>query len=139
MSRQILKSCLAIALALAVLYSGVAWVMATCFRDHDHFDDSAIEVHHQSQQASFEHSHDTSVPVIHCASVSEQVGPAARVASAEIRPSGSGISLHAASPTDGLSVVLRNDLWLEALFKRIVTFSLPIDFARHLFLSVLRI
>jgi len=38
-----------------------------------------------------------------------------------------------------VSATPRNDLWLEAVFKSIVTFSSPIDLARHLFLSILQI
>lgn len=140
MSRQIIKSCVAVALTFFLLYSGVAWAMAACLRSHGHSQDAAIDDHHNSQ-AAFEsnHSQDPSVPVIHCAPMSDEVGPAARLTSTEIRRSEKDVSLHTASPRDALSAVPRNDLWLEALFKRIVTFSLPIDFARHLFLSVLRI
>jgi hypothetical protein len=140
MSRQILKSCVTVALAFFLLYSGVAWAMAACLRSHIHSEDVAIDDHHKSQAGSeIKHPQDPSVPVIHCAPLSEEFGPAARLASAEIRRSDKGAPLPAASPSDALSAVLRNDLWLEALFKRTVTFSLPIDFARHLFLCVLRI
>jgi len=114
--------------------------MAACLRSHIHSEDAAIDDHHKSQEA-FESSRskDPSVPVIHCRPMSDEVGPAARLASTEIRRSEKGVSLDAGSPRNALSAVLRNDLWLEALFKRIVTFSLPIDLSRHLFLSVLRI
>jgi hypothetical protein len=140
MSRQTIKSCVAVALTFFLLYSGVAWAMAACLRSHRHSQDAAIDDHHKSQ-AAFEsnHSRDPSVPVIHCAPMRHEVGPVARFASAEIRRSEKSVSLHAAFASDAVSAVLRNGLWLEALFKRIVTFSLPIDFARHLFLSVLRI
>jgi hypothetical protein len=140
MSRQILKSCVAVALTFFLLYSGVAWAMAACLRSHGHSQDAVVDNHHHSL-ALFESDdpQNPTLPVIHCASMNEQVGPAARLTSVEIRRLDRGASLHAASPSDALSAVLRNDLWLEALFKRIVTFSLPIDLARHLFLSVLRI
>ena len=138
MNRQILKSYVAVTLSFFLFYSGVAWAMAACLRSHGHSQDAAIDDHHKSQVES-NHPQDPSVPVIHCASMTDEVGPAARLASAEIRRSHRGTSLHAASPSDALSAVLRNDLWLEALFKRIVSFSSPIDLARHLFLSVLRI
>jgi hypothetical protein len=140
MNRQILKSSVAVGLTFFLLYSGVAWAMAACLRSHGHSQDLAIDDHHKSQTA-FESNHpqEPSVPVIHCMPMSEEVGPAARFASAEIRRSEKGVSLDTASPCDALSAVLRNDLWLEALFKRIFAFSLPIDLSRHLFLSVLRI
>jgi len=67
------------------------------------------------------------------------VGPAGRIASAEIPRSDKGVALDMVSFPYAVSATLRNDLWLEAVFKRIVTVSLPIDFARHLFLSVIQI
>ena len=140
MSRQILKSCVVVALTFFLLYSGVAWAMAACLRSHGHSQDAAIDDHHKPQ-ATVESNHpqDPSLPVIHCAPMSDEVGPAARSASAEIRRSDRSVSLHAAFLPDALSAVLRNDLWLEAVFKRIVTFSLPNDLSRHLFLSILQI
>jgi hypothetical protein len=67
------------------------------------------------------------------------VGPAARIASAEIPRSDKGVAAAMVSFTYTVSATLRNDLWLDAVFRRIVTISLPIDRARHLFLSVLQI
>jgi hypothetical protein len=140
MNSQFLKRCGMVALSIAVLYAGVAWTMEKCLRHDGHSEHVAIENHDQTQAAwESDRSQDASVPVIHCAPLSAEIGPAARAASAEIRRSDRGVSLHAASPTDVFFAVLRNDLWLEALFKRIVTFSLPIDLPRHLVLSVLRI
>jgi hypothetical protein len=114
--------------------------MVACLRSHGHSQDAAIDDHHKSQVV-FESNdpQDPSEPVIHCVPMRDEVGPTARLAPTEIRRSEKGVSLHAPFVSDAVSAVLRNDLWLEALFKRIVTFSLPIDFARHLFLSVLRI
>jgi hypothetical protein len=67
------------------------------------------------------------------------VGPAARLASAEIPRSDKGVAIYMVSLRDPVSAMLRNNLWLEAVFKRIVTVSVPIDLARHLFLSVFQI
>jgi hypothetical protein len=67
------------------------------------------------------------------------VGPAARIASLEIPRSDKGVALHMLSFPDAVSAALKNNLWLDAVFRRIVTISLPIDLARHLFLSVLQI
>jgi len=140
MSRQFLKACGILALSIALLYSGVAWTMEACMRHDGHSDHRVTEDHHNSE-ASSQHTHpeDQSVPIIRCAWVTQQVGPAARMASTDTPRSDKGGALHTVSLPDALSGVLRNDLWLEALFKRILTFSLPIDFARHLFLSVLQI
>jgi hypothetical protein len=79
------------------------------------------------------------VPVIHCTLRIHQVGPAVQVASAGILRSDKSLALHAAFLPDAVAAVLRNDLWLEALFKKILTFSLPNDLSRHLFLSILQI
>jgi hypothetical protein len=140
MNRQILKSCVAVALAFFLLYSGVAWAMAACLRSHGHSQDAAIDDHHKSQEAlESSRPQDPSGPVIHCTTLTQQVGPAARATSAEISRSDKYALLDAVSFPDAGSATLKSNLWLEALFKRIVTFSLPIDLARHLFLSVLQI
>ena len=140
MSRQILKSCAVIALSLALLYSGVAWAMEGCLRHNGHHDQTAVEDRHQHESHS-EHAHprDHSVPVIHCAPVMHQVGPAVQVSSTQLTPSSKGVPLQAFLLPEAVKPVFGNDLWLEAVFKRFVPFSLPSDLARHLFLSVLQI
>jgi len=128
----------AVAVTLSLFYSGVAWALAACLRSHDHTERAVVNDHHRSD-GSFSHHQEPIVPVIHCALINEQIGPALRSTSADIRRPDKGLSLYAASPSNAVAAVLRNDLWLEALFKRIVTFLLPIDSARIIFLSVLRI
>jgi hypothetical protein len=127
-------------LSLFLTYAGVASAFETCLR-HDGHSDHATSKHRFDPQALVSHdeSQDPSIPVIHCTSVTQRLGPAARMASAEIFRSDKSVALHMVSLPDTVSAVLRKDLWLEAVFKRIVAVSLPIDFARHLFLSVLRI
>ena len=127
-------------LSLLLTYAGVAWAFQTCLFHADH-SDHATPAHRSDSQALVNHndSRDSSVPVIHCTSVSQAVGPAVRAASAEISRLDKGVALHMVSLPDAVTVVVRNNLWLEAVFKRIVTGSLPIDLARHLFLSVLQI
>ena len=129
-----------ILLSLFLTYAGVAWVFETCLR-HDGHSDYATSEHHFDSQALVSHddSRDSSVPVIHCTSVTQRVGPAARMASAEIPRLDKGVALHKVFLTDTVPAVLGKNLWLEVVFKRIVAGSLPIDFARHLFLSVFRI
>jgi hypothetical protein len=140
MSRQFLKPCGILALSIALLYSGVAWTMEACMRHDGHSDHRVTEDHHNSE-ASSRHTHpeDQSAPVIHCTLLIHQVGPAVQVAATEIHPSDKSLALHAAFLPVAVSDVLRNDLWLEALFKKILTFSLPNDLSRHLFLSILQI
>jgi hypothetical protein len=127
-------------LSLFLTYAGVAWAFQTCLLHSDH-SDHATRAHRSDSQALVNQndSRDPSVPVIHCTSVSQDVGPAVRAASAEISRLDKGVALHMVLLPDALAVMLRNDLWLEAVFKRSVAVSLPIDFARHLFLSVLQI
>jgi hypothetical protein len=140
MSRQFLKASGILALSIALLYSGVAWTMEACMRHDGHSDHRVTQDHHNSE-VSPQHTHpeDQSVPVIHCTLLIHQVGPAVQVASAGIQRSDKSLALHAAFLPDAVSAVLRNDLWLEALFKKILTFSLPSDLSRHLFLSILQI
>lgn len=129
-----------ILLSLLLLYGGVAWALEACLRHDGHYDHASSEDRSDSQAfVSHDDSRDASVPVIHCTPVTEQVGPAARMASAEIPRSDKGVALHMVSRPDPVSPVLGNNLWLEAVFKRIATISLPFDLARHLFLSVLQI
>ena len=108
---------------------------------HDgHSDHRVTKDQHNSEALSHHtHSEDQSVPVIHCTLLIHQVGPAVQVAATEIPRLDKGVALHMISLPDAVTVVVRNNLWLEAVFKRIVTSSLPIDFARYLFLSVLQI
>ncbi len=129
-----------ILLGLFLVYAGVAWAFETCLRQ-DHHSDHATAEHRSDSQSLVGHNHSQapSLPIIHCTSVTHQVGPAGRIASAEIPRSDKGVALDMVSFPYAVSATLRNDLWLEAVFKRIVTVSLPIDFARHLFLSVIQI
>jgi hypothetical protein len=139
MSGRVLKSCAVIALSLALLYSGAAWAVEACVRHGDHTD-YAVAQDHDLPQVSLNRAHPhESVPVIHCTSASDQVGPAVRVASTEIRRSDKGVAFHAASLPGPHSAVLRNNLWLEAVFSKTAEFFLPIDLERRLFLSVFQI
>lgn len=127
-------------LSLFVTCAGAAWAFETCLRHDGQSDHSAFENRSDFHAPlGHDHSQDPSLPIIHCTSVTQQVGPAARLASAEIPRSDKGVALDMVSFPYTVSAVLRNDLWLEAVFKRIVTVSLPVDVARHLFVSVLQI
>jgi hypothetical protein len=129
-----------ILLSLFLTYAGIAWALHACLRHDGHSDHSTFENRSDFHaQVVHDHSQAPSLPRIHCTSVNHQVGPAARIASAEIPRSDRGVAVAMVSFPYTVSATLRNDLWLEAVFKRIVSFSLPIDLARHLFLSVLQI
>jgi hypothetical protein len=128
-------------LSFLLIHGGVAWAFDDCLHSHHHSTDEILTHHHfdSGNQASHDDSQDPSVPVIHCVSPIHQVGPAALAASATLNRSSEGIQLQSSVLPQTIAPVFRNNLWLEALFKKIVTFSLPSDLARYLFLSVLRI
>ena len=134
----------AIFLSFVLVYAGAAYALAACLVNHrDHEQPASHEVgessvnHHTMTETSS--SENSSAPVIHCTPLNQQVGATARTASFELTRSDRIIPLHAASFPEPRSPVLKNDLWLEALFKKILTFSLPNNLSRHLFLSILQI
>ncbi len=131
-----LKSCGILFLSIAFLYSGVP----TCL-GHEGHSDHEILARHTNNDVAVTHndSHEPTVPVIHCASENPEVGPAARIACSTISRPDKVSPLHIASRSDVASSAHKHDLWLDAVFRRIVTFSSPIGLARHLFLSVLQI
>jgi len=135
-----MKRIAVILFSLVLVYAGAAWALEACLRHNGHSDHSTFENRSDSHaQSGHDHSPESSLPIIHCTPVTHQVGPAARIASAEIPRSDRGVALDMVSVHSAVSATLRNDLWLEAVFKRIVSFSLPIDLARRLFLSILQV
>ena len=140
MSGRLLRSCAIIALSLALLYSGVAWAMAACFDNESHSEHVVMEDHHHSRTTwGSSHSDDPFLPIVHCASVTQELGPVARAASTEIGRVDRAVAFHSALPAATLYTVIGNDLWLDAVFRRAAAILLPSDFSRHLFLSTLRI
>jgi hypothetical protein len=128
---------------LFFLLSGPMSAWADCFR-HSH---ETVEDHHQYEgrhsfsgiSATHDHSPSPSWPIIHCPTAEQRLGPALQVASPSLYRFDRVTSVHAFFVPEPASPVSRNSLWLEALFKRILAFSLPNDLARHLFLSILQI
>ena len=139
MSAHALKSCAVIALSLALLYSGVAWAMEACVRRDGHTD-YAVAQEHQRSHPFFKHAHaHDSVPVLHCASLSGSVDLAVRAASTEIRRLDKAVVFYPASHPGTSSIVLRNDLWLKAVFRKAVEFFRTTKLKRHLILSIFQI
>jgi hypothetical protein len=68
-----------------------------------------------------------------------QIGPAAAVASFTLLRLGKVVPLHVSLLPETISPETKNNLWLNSLFRRILTFSFAFDRTRHLFLSVLQI
>lgn len=128
-----------ILLSLLLLYGSVAWALDLCLRHDDHSPRTATE-NHRGLEALPEHSYpqESSVPVIHCTPVSQEVGPAAQVIQAGFSRPDKEASFQTPLLPEALSPAVRDNLWLEP-FRKILTFSLPHDLSRHLFLSVLQI
>jgi hypothetical protein len=134
----------AIFLSFVLVYAGAASALAACVvhhQGHEHHASHGIGErsvdHHAMAEASG--SQDSSAPVIHCTPLNQQVGAAKRRTSFELTRSDRIVRLPPASLPEGFPATVGNDLWLEVVFKQIISFSLPIDLSRHLFLLVLRI
>jgi len=127
-------------LSLIFFHSSVWGMLEKCLQS-EHESDYTVSEHDHNPQILHQHSdsQDPSLPIIHCPPVTQQIGPAVLAASVNLGRFDKSVTLHAVSLSTAVSAVLRNDLWLEAVFRRTVAISLPIDFARHLFLSVLQI
>jgi hypothetical protein len=130
----------AILFSFFLVYAGAAEALKGCLSHKDHSDHHHFEGHHFNSgiSATHDHSQSPSWPIIHCPTA-QQLGPALQVASANLNRFDQITSFHASFLREPASPASRNSLWREALFKIILTFSLPNDLARHLFLSVLQI
>jgi hypothetical protein len=131
----------AILFSFFLVYAGAAEALKGCLTHEDHSDHLHLEGHHSDSGLSVTHDHSRSpsLPIIHCATMEQRLGPGLHVASAKLIRLDQITSIHVSFLREPASPVSRNSLWREALFKRILTFSLPNDLARHLFLSVLQI
>lgn len=140
MKRRVFEFCVVITLSIAMLYSGVAWAMENCLRDDAHSSQAASEHRHDSQTpAHHGQPGDPSLPIIHCTSVMHHPGPAALGSSARLTRLWEAVPLSAFLASGAISPEFKNNLWLDALFKRMLTFSFTPDLPRHLFFSVLQI
>jgi hypothetical protein len=131
----------AILFSFFLVYAGAAEALKGCLTHEDHSDHLHLEGHHSDSGISVTHDHPRSPswPIIHCTTIEQGLGPGLHVASANLNRLDQITSVHASSLGEAVSPISRNNIWREALFKRILTFSLPNDLARHLFLSVLQI
>jgi hypothetical protein len=124
-----------------LVYAGAGEALKGCLSHEDHSDHHHFEGHHSDAGISVTHDHSRSPssPIVHCATMEQRLGPALQVASANLNRFDQITSVHACFLREPASPASRNSLWREALFKRILTFSLPNNLSRHLFLSILRI
>jgi hypothetical protein len=131
----------AILFSFFLVYAGAAEALKGCLTHEDHFDHHHSAGHHADSDISLTHDHSRSpsLPIIHCATMEQRLGPGLQVASAKLIRLDQITSIHVSFLQEPASPVSRNSLWREALFKTALTFSLPNDLARHLFLSVLQI
>jgi hypothetical protein len=129
---------------LFFLLSGPISAWAECLlhshetvEDHQH----QFTAHHSDSgmSASHDHSQASSWSVIHCPTPEQRLGPALQVASAKLSRVDLVTSVHPSFLPGPACPAFGNSLWREALFKRILTFPLSHDLARHLFLSILQI
>ena len=146
MTGRIFKSCAIIVLAIALLYSGVAWAIDNCLREDGHSHRSAVENHHgqghghdHASSKNHQDSQQGPAPIIHCRSLFNHVGPGVVVTSFRLGSDGKIVALHASLIPEAGSQEAGNNLWLNSLFRRILTFSLPFARPRYLFLSVLQV
>jgi hypothetical protein len=135
-----MKRIAAIAFSFFFLYAGAVQALTVCLHHHSHFDHAA-EDHHSDSHALTSHddSRSPSWPAIHCPSTEDRIGPAVLVASVKLSRLDRMQFVHAFFLPETAASAFRDSAWLQALFRRILTFSLPNEFARHLFLSVLQI
>jgi hypothetical protein len=131
----------AILFSFFLVYAGAAEALKDCLSHEDHSDHHHFEGHHSDSGISVTHDHSQSPswPIIHCTTPEQRLGPALQVVSPNLIRFDLVTSVHLSFVPEPASPTSRNGLWREALFKRILTFSLPNDLARHLFLSVLQI
>ena len=130
----------AILFSVFLVYAGGAEALKGCLSHEDH-SDHHFEGHHVDSgiSATHDYSPSPSWPIIHCATAEQRLGPALQVASANLNRFDQVTFVHASLLREPVSPASSNSLWREALFKMILTFSLPNDLARHLFLSVFQI
>ena len=139
MSLRALKISALLALSIALMYSGVAWAIDNCLRETGHSHGAEAEHDHAQQHSDHSHSQDASQPIIHCTSLLPELGPSAVVKSFTLFETGKALPLYVISTFEAFSPLLSDSAWLQALFKRTLTFSLRFDRTRHLSLSILQI
>lgn len=149
MRRSVIKICAVVVLSISMLYSGVAWAIDNCLREHGHSDHATLEHRHDQEHghdhdlgSSIDHNdfQDPAIPIIHCTSLFHPGEPGAVVASFNLKRLGKAAPLHASFAPEAISPEIKNNLWLQSLFKRILNFSFfPLDHTRHPFSSVLQI
>lgn len=134
-----MKRLTAIFLSFFLVYAGVAHALEACL-DHDGHSHDGLESRHAEHQVLVKHDHSRpSEPIIHCPTVEKRLGAALPAPYPKLDRLHQVTFVHVFFLPEAESPAFRNSLWLEALFRTTLTFFLPNDFARHLFLSILQI
>jgi hypothetical protein len=130
-----------IVLSILVLYAGAAWALEKCWDREVHADHPASGAHHHSH-SSLGHSYPSddslSLSLIHCFSVTNQVGPATTTATTRLSRPPEGVPLFRSDLILPLLMGLSGPRSLIAL-SRNLTFSFHAGIPHHLYLSVLHI
>jgi hypothetical protein len=138
---QLMRKIIAILFSFFLVCAGASEILKSCLNHEDNSDHHHFEGHDSDSGISVAHDHSQSPswPMIHCTTIEQRLGPGLHVVSVKLSSLDQITSIHVSFLRGPASPVSRNNLWREALFKRILTFSLPNHLARHLFLSILRI
>ena len=141
MNRQFFKHSALFVLSVAVLYSGVAWAFEPCLRSVEHPHSGEPQHHHDDTQATPEdNSQLPAAPIIHCTPIVLQIAPAEPVKPFGFPDQAKSIPHQAYSFSVSTNSPHSKDcLWLEAVFRRGLIFSLSNSPALHLFLPVFQI
>ena len=130
----------AILFSVFLIYAGAAEALVGCLSHDGHSDHHHLDHSYDSGiSAAHDHSQSASWPVIHCPTPEQRLGLALQVVSPKLSRFDLITSVHVSVVAEPGSPLSSNSLWLEAVFKRNLAFSLPNDLARHLFLSILQI
>ena len=127
-------------LSLFLVYAGAVHALEACLSYDGHFDHE-FESHHSDSGIALSHDRPRSPsgPIIHCPSAKKRLGPTLQVPSLKLSRLNEATWVHVPVLREVAFLTFRNGLWLEALFRRSLVFSLPSDLLRHLFLSILQI
>src|SRR5262245_49887659 len=106
-----------------LVYAGVAEAFKDCLTHEDNSDHHHSEADHDDSGISLTHDHSQSpsLPIIHCATMEQRLGPGLHIASAKLIRLDQITFIHVSFLREPASPVSRNSLWREVLFKIALT------------------
>lgn len=142
MTRHLLRTLVAMAISIVLLYYSIAWAVLRCSHDAEHSDHAVATEDADATHQDFHYASVNSVhldlecvgPNFHTESMAESSSPPQRDRlMLDITPHGN----------DFLTLQIRSDaasdVWLRAVFEASPSLAFPIGLPFYLFLSVLRI